>query len=298
MRVGQLVTGNHPTPIVIAMDASGPGSDRIATALPCGRCDYDLRGLPLDGVCPECAFPVARSRLGEAADPAWLERLAWGVRLLEISVTLALIAWIVYAVLGLIIAMASWANDLAGFVTALGGAILTIGVIIGVGGLWQVTTPQGGRIEPEPWMSSRRVTRLIPVALAIYLAALAAAQFMPRIGLVSQVAAIVAIQLALAGVAVLAARLRWIAARLPEGTLVRRFTSIVRVAIFVSVIGIILLAISGFGGVPAIWVRLGALIILFVVVFTLPTLASSLPALRRELTMAATIAREAVRESS
>ena len=69
------------------MDAHAPsGSDRITTTLPCGRCDYDLRGRPIDGVCPECALPVARSRLGELADATWLERTAWGVRLLEIGV--------------------------------------------------------------------------------------------------------------------------------------------------------------------------------------------------------------------
>lgn len=49
----------------------------------CLSCGYDLTGLPDSGLCPECAFPIARSRERSAflrtADPAWLARIHRGL---------------------------------------------------------------------------------------------------------------------------------------------------------------------------------------------------------------------------
>jgi hypothetical protein len=36
-------------------------SSSVESDIPCARCAYSLRGLPADGVCPECAFSVAES---------------------------------------------------------------------------------------------------------------------------------------------------------------------------------------------------------------------------------------------
>jgi hypothetical protein len=38
---------------------------RLATQdVPCLRCGYNLRGLKIDGLCPECGAPIARSLHG------------------------------------------------------------------------------------------------------------------------------------------------------------------------------------------------------------------------------------------
>jgi hypothetical protein len=53
----------------------------ITEDIQCTRCGYNLRGLTLDKLCPECAAPVARSihgRLLRYADPDWLDRLRLG----------------------------------------------------------------------------------------------------------------------------------------------------------------------------------------------------------------------------
>jgi rubrerythrin len=40
-----------------------PPDPMLNVDLRCLRCDYNLRGLPIDGVCPECAYPAAASLL-------------------------------------------------------------------------------------------------------------------------------------------------------------------------------------------------------------------------------------------
>ena len=40
-----------------------PPDPMLTVDLPCIRCDYNLRGLPADGDCPECAFPVLTTLL-------------------------------------------------------------------------------------------------------------------------------------------------------------------------------------------------------------------------------------------
>jgi hypothetical protein len=56
--------------------AAPPAPSTITTALPCLRCEYDLRGLPRDAHCPECGTPVepsaARNDAEQAGEPVSL----------------------------------------------------------------------------------------------------------------------------------------------------------------------------------------------------------------------------------
>jgi hypothetical protein len=71
------------------------GDGLIAADVPCTRCQYNVRMLSPDGLCPECAQPVATSlttflqRL-RFADPAWVRRLARGLACLLLTVVIAL----------------------------------------------------------------------------------------------------------------------------------------------------------------------------------------------------------------
>ena len=68
----------------IATIAEPPSSSpTITTALPCLRCEYDLRGLPRGARCPECGTPVEPSaarndaeQVGERA-PLRLSATSW-----------------------------------------------------------------------------------------------------------------------------------------------------------------------------------------------------------------------------
>ncbi|HVP12119.1 MAG TPA: hypothetical protein VMV94_13145 [Phycisphaerae bacterium] len=65
---------------------TAPLDDRgfIAAPTPCIKCRYDLRGLKLDGICPECSMPVGQSVSGpllRCVEPGLLLRLLKGLRL-------------------------------------------------------------------------------------------------------------------------------------------------------------------------------------------------------------------------
>jgi hypothetical protein len=55
-----------------------------APGLLCFRCGYDLRGLPPTGNCPECGFPIGKSKDARLcdADGGWLRRISVGAGLI------------------------------------------------------------------------------------------------------------------------------------------------------------------------------------------------------------------------
>jgi hypothetical protein len=66
------------------MDAEG----RIAGTLYCRGCQYDLRGLPSSGYCPECGKPIAESLVGEFldyADPDYVRNVHRGTKFILAS---------------------------------------------------------------------------------------------------------------------------------------------------------------------------------------------------------------------
>lgn len=71
-------------------------------ALPCIRCGYDLRGLPQDGLCPECANPCIESFLSQLDDATrlYLRRLARACFLIAASfaciLLLNLLPWAIF----------------------------------------------------------------------------------------------------------------------------------------------------------------------------------------------------------
>lgn len=69
--------GDHPATLDLEFDEDG----RIAQDLACRRCGYNLRGLELETVCPECRTAVgwsAKGNLLRYANPGWVENLARG----------------------------------------------------------------------------------------------------------------------------------------------------------------------------------------------------------------------------
>jgi hypothetical protein len=72
--------------------------------LPCRSCEYNLRTLATEGVCPECATPVAaslRSELLRDADPDWLWHMHSGCKLLYWGIWGAWLSYIFFRAISL-----------------------------------------------------------------------------------------------------------------------------------------------------------------------------------------------------
>lgn len=134
---------------------------RLLDEMSCRKCGYTLRGLRLEGVCPECATPVGRSVRGDLlrySDPEWVESLARGMN------------WIVFGIVaGVVMGCVG-----GGFAGAMGGAVgpagllIMLGVSLGVSmvrlyGYWTLTTPDPAIVEPESGLTVRGYIRFAQV---------------------------------------------------------------------------------------------------------------------------------------
>src|SRR5262245_32112317 len=66
----------------------------IDVDMPCVACNYNLRGLDLDGACPECGLAIERSIHGDLlrfADPAWVRTIASGANWIVVSILLSIV---------------------------------------------------------------------------------------------------------------------------------------------------------------------------------------------------------------
>jgi hypothetical protein len=133
---------------------------RIDETLPCRACGYDLRGLRASDVCPECAAAVQQSVEGDLlrfCDPTWVDRLARGT------------AWILWGILGavacnvgfgiLVVALAIAQVVSIGVLTAGLGFLLAGISLVGVLGVWFLTTPDPGHAVTAGGGRARTVAR-------------------------------------------------------------------------------------------------------------------------------------------
>jgi hypothetical protein len=127
------------------MDATENPVEVVQEDVPCRRCGYNLRTLPVDGQCPECGTEVRPSLRGRRlvnADRGWLAWICGGAILFGVGLVLLAISWAVLVLHGL------------GFNFVLLWAGL---VAAACGGAWLLTPG-----EPDgPYFDDRRVLRRV-----------------------------------------------------------------------------------------------------------------------------------------
>lgn len=132
-----------------ALDANG----FVVADIPCRKCGYNLRGLQIDGRCPECGRAVGLSVQGDLlrfSDPRWLHMLHRGAR------------QIIWGVVALVAGGFG-----AGLLTvALPAAFLLVPVIMVVGyglivvGSWLLTEPDPSGIGEDQYGTARKIIRI------------------------------------------------------------------------------------------------------------------------------------------
>lgn len=133
----------------------------VDRSLLCGTCGYELRGLPVSGVCPECGMAVAASLKAHAlrwVAPDYLATLRRGATLLEVGA--------VFRVASIFVV---WFSGF--WVGGQGKALLGIGCSLAASvtfalGWWWLTTPDLRRAPQEALFSLRRRARALALALA------------------------------------------------------------------------------------------------------------------------------------
>ena len=141
----------------VTLDAAGC----IVGDLVCRHCLYPLRGLPIEGVCPECGAAVRWSLFGDRlsyANPAWARRLARGVTWVLIATLVSITGGTVGLITG------QFRTVGVAFFGLLGGALISLL------GYWLTTTPEPGRAERTSVWNLRTMTRVFAIVSVVQVA--------------------------------------------------------------------------------------------------------------------------------
>lgn len=108
----------------------------VPAGLACKACGYDLTGLAPQGVCPECAHPVANSLRADLLrfhDPIWLARVEVGTRWIArgvATITWGMIAAISCLPLVIVLSLTGLLNAPGPVATALGTILIGVGAMM------------------------------------------------------------------------------------------------------------------------------------------------------------------------
>lgn len=142
-----------------SLNASLDEAGSIAIDLPCKGCDYNLRGLPPEGECPECGAPVARSltsNLLRFANPVWLKNVRRGLGLVLASIVSGIVCLAAIVALGCLIRTVEVERTVSLFSFAAG--------LVGLWGIWLMTVPEPGKAGDSAGYTTPQWTRLWSIA--------------------------------------------------------------------------------------------------------------------------------------
>ncbi len=233
---GGALAGENP-PGVHAGDGTSPRAEAaggvVESDRTCTRCSYNLRGLAINGNCPECGAPVADSLRGlllQYASPEYLQAVGRGLSL----ILNGLLVWII-AMIGILLVRGSAANLGFSPSTIRSIEILMSAAQVGVAGMlalgyWWYTQPDPGYVGQESTTGARRVLRSMAVVrMGFEVVTLVTTFIAPLGGSVGSVAEYIAYAALLLGFVAWCVQFfatmrytRWLARRVPDAYIVRR----------------------------------------------------------------------------
>ncbi len=224
----------------------GPGSSTVEHDRPCTRCSYNLRGLSIDGPCPECGTPVRESLKGillQYASPKYLAAIGGGL-----SMVLTGILIMVAAALATPALFSAGARPTSALFAIQLVQLVTSGLIIF--GYWRYTEPDPGFVGEETPGSARKVIRITVSISAGSLIArtvcLWITQTVGRVAGVAEVAQAASIVYNIAWAVQyfpVMRYTRWIARRVPDSYIVRRTKVYIWLLPALSVVSIVAIVI-------------------------------------------------------
>ncbi|MBL0928071.1 MAG: zinc ribbon domain-containing protein [Phycisphaerales bacterium] len=149
----------------------------ITWPVACRRCGYQLMGLSSDGVCPECAWPVARSLLEPMVaenGPDFVRCLLTGASRIFWGTLAAAVLNLAGSVLGIAVAVTTIAASRQG-PAAVGGLEIFSGLVglctaaaygVVAWGWWMLTEPEPSRLRDVPGAALRPWVRWLSLSAA------------------------------------------------------------------------------------------------------------------------------------
>jgi hypothetical protein len=137
---------------IVEGGSEGEAATAVVADLTCRKCRYNLRGLNLEGRCPECGTPVGFSARGDFlrySEPTWVATLRTGVQCELWSIVVLIAGGILGGVAG-----AAVGSRMPALVVQLGGNVLALV------GAWLLTTPDPSGLGEDRYGTSRKVIRV------------------------------------------------------------------------------------------------------------------------------------------
>lgn len=133
----------------------------VTESRPCLVCGFDLVGLPVAGVCPECGQPVQRSLQGNLlcySSPGYIALLHRGVFLVQTSIIAQILGFILMILLVAVLpAIRGSAGPNWNIPAHVAGVIASLG---GLAGWWLLSSPDPAYSGANSGGTARRVVRI------------------------------------------------------------------------------------------------------------------------------------------
>ena len=193
----------------------------VATEIPCRKCGYNLRGLHVEGRCPECGRAVGLSVRGDFlrySDPGWVRKLHRGIRMIIWAIVVIVLGVLLGIALG--IGMGNAAVAAAAPVTA-----MLVGYVLYLVGTWLLTEPDPSGVGEDQYGTSRKIIRIALVLGVVNQAIEIARQFAPIPAALHSTLTLIGFVFSLAGLVAIFAQLQYLkklAMRIPDPQLAGR----------------------------------------------------------------------------